>query len=163
MHIVMLLLTPVLWADVALPLPAPAALQQQLRSARSEVVVEGVTLVLRAELNRSFMPSSPPDGNPIIGEVCVASKDWRRTPRALPERLPFEAEIDQVWISRGDTVLWKPKRLEPLRRNMMLPSTRIEGGPKLEPGTMVDVVVRFAVHKRVYFVRAPDVRVSRSD
>jgi hypothetical protein len=46
-------------ADVSVRSPAP---ESQLRSAPTEVVVDGVTLVLRASLVRNVGPFCPMDG-----------------------------------------------------------------------------------------------------
>jgi hypothetical protein len=91
----------------------------------------------------------------MIGEVTVA-------PRLRPipdETLPFHAEIDRVWILKGDAVVWEPQRLRTFHRVRMLPSKMVYGGPGVEPGSKVDVVVRFVVKGKAYYLRAANFTV----
>jgi hypothetical protein len=156
-----LLLTSV-YADVAVPAGPVPALNSQITAAPSEVIVSAVPLVLRASLNRDFMPSVPPGGKAMTGEVSVAHRDWRRTPYGTAETLPFVVDIQDVWIVKGTVVMWRADSLHALHRYLALPSKSFWNGPKLEPGSSVDVVVRFAVGRRTYFIRAAGVHVLTS-
>lgn len=112
-----------------------------LRSAPASAKVGEKTLVLSAYLWRDFMPPVPAGGPPTTLVVSIATSDSAVAPNVT---------LDAAWVVNGSDV-WSPAlEFDPLvdpYPNTILKFGR--NGPKWEPGTTVDVVVR---------VRAPDGR-----
>lgn len=126
-------------------------------SAPSAVEIEGRQYVLETYLWRDFMPISPPGGKPLIASIRVSAKDRGAFPSSL--------EADRLWVIKDEGQVWETElagegkqptgnQLEKVARN----------GPKWEPGTKVDVVVRLVDRdNRTYLLRAPQQLISRTD
>jgi hypothetical protein len=87
---------------------------------------------------RDFMPVSPPGGRPLIASLMLTSEDGNAFPRSI--------DADHIWAFNGDQT-WDASSVE-LRRapEAGTPSNGMEivarEGPKWDPGTRVDVVLR---------------------
>lgn len=118
-----------------------------LRSAPSSVKVGATTLVLSADLWRDFMPPVPAEGRPLTAVISVASSD---------SSVPPGVDLEAAWVVNGAEV-WQPVlEFDPLvdpYPNTILKFGR--NGPKWDPGTVVDVIVRVRdSSNRSYLIRS---------
>jgi hypothetical protein len=105
-----------------------------VRGAPEEVRPGGLPLRLAAYLWRDFMPVSPPNGEPLAMVLRVAALD------ATP--FPADLAVDVAWVLKGPRV-WAT-RVEEISRPAGAPAIEVRAarGPRWDPGTVVDVVVR---------------------
>ncbi|NOY89136.1 MAG: hypothetical protein GXO93_07085 [FCB group bacterium] len=126
-----------------------------LLAAPTSVNINGRQFELSPYLWRDFMPVSPIDGKPMIALMKIFAND------SLP--LPSSLTPDSLWIINGKRV-WattfskKEQRffedhLESIARN----------GPKWGPGIKVDVVIRLKDNDNIYYLKATDVTINRTD
>lgn len=127
-----------------------------LLSAPETVEIDGRQYVLETYLWRDFMPISPPGGKPLMASIRVSAKDERAFPAGLKvDRLWVVSDAQQVWETElGDDVRQpSASQLETVARN----------GPKWEPGTSVDVVIRLLDgNNRSYLLRASRQQIGRT-
>lgn len=124
---------------------------ERLLSAPEQIQIDARFYRLETYLYRDFMPSSPPDGKPLIALILVTAID----------QLPFPEMIDadKLWIINGQEV-WETefsdeeRPQDPNRRHQLEKVAR--DGPKWGPGIYVDVVVRVknSSNFRAYLLRA---------
>ena len=119
--------------------------------------IEKRQYVLSTYLWRDFMPISPPGGKPLIASIRVSASDNKAFPSSLTvDRLWALKDAGQVWETElaGEGRQTAANQLEKVARN----------GPKWEPGTKVDVVVRLEdKDNRTYLLRAAQQLISRTD
>ncbi|MCU0517117.1 MAG: hypothetical protein MUC60_09680 [Oscillatoria sp. Prado101] len=128
-----------------------------LLSAPLSVKIENRQYVLSTYLWRDFMPISPPGGKPLIASIRVSASDNKAFPSSL--------KVDRLWAIKDKGEVWETElagqgrqptanQLEKVARN----------GPKWEPGTKVDVVVRLVdKDNRTYLLRAAQQLINRTD
>lgn len=124
----------------------------ELRSAPTQVSVDGKALVLGAELWRDFMPVSPPDGQPLVAVLQLRTQDGSPAPAGVALRQVYVVFSDQLWAA-------EPRREDPGSDRWVA-----RNGPKWAPGARVDVVVRLeGADGKAYLLRAPDVTIGRTE
>lgn len=140
--------------SAAVVAPVPLA---ELETAPFSAVVNGQEVVLSPYLWRDFMPSSPPDGRPMIASLRLQSTDG--TP------LAGTLSIDAAWVMNDDEV-WTGR----VREYRVAPPPPMyyegimRGGPKWGPGITVDVVVRVRDGDgEAQLIRATNVPIHRTD
>lgn len=138
---------------------------QDLRTAPTEVVLDGRSLTLWAYPWRDFMPGlwQRPDGSPLMVVFKIATSDKKP--------LPGGVRPDGAWVLFGEQA-WE---ISNLRRNVaQVPDNQnlsgtwiacpvsplceftIRDGPRWGPRVLVDAVVRFADKDgQHYLLRAP--------
>jgi hypothetical protein len=152
-----------LFADLSAPHPPFFATLEQVRAARAEVVVDGVRLVLRGWVYRDFMPmGGDPDRVHAGAQLATEAMGPRRRPG---DALPFAARIDEMWIvDEQGGIAWAPLHLDTgTRPSSALPEAHAHGNPDLWPRRRVEVVVRFLVGTRDYFLRSPIAAVGATE
>ena len=141
-----------------------------LRKARTAIVLDGRSLSLSAYPWRDFMPSSlpAPDGSPMMVVLKVATTDKKPFPSGV--------RMDRAWVLFGEQ-LWEASQF---RGRVKSPPYDKDGwincgdspvceatardGPKWGPGVFVDVVVRLTdKEERNHLLRAPKQYVKRTD
>lgn len=134
--------------------PVPLA---ELEAAPLAAVVNGQELVLSPYLWRDFMPSTPPNGRPMIANLRLVSADG--TP------LTGTLSIDAGWVVNNDDV-WRGSVGEARFGSPppMYYEAIMRGGPKWGPGITVDVVVRVRDSMgEPHLIRTTNVPVHRTD
>ena len=135
---------------------------KDLRSAPTEVVLDGRSLSLSADLWRDFMPSLPPmiDGKPMIAVLKVATSDKKPFPSGV--------RLDRAWVLFGEQ-MWEISEFRaqvkgtPQNKDSWIncadsPVCEVVAreGPKWGPAVFVDVVVRLTDKEgRHYLLQAP--------
>ncbi len=124
---------------------------ETLLSAPEQIQIGSRLYRLETYLWRDFMPSCPPDGQPMIASIRVTAID----------QLPFPGTVDadNLWIINGQEV-WETEfsdeeiPQDSNRRHQLVKIAR--DGPKWGPGIYVDVVVKVKDHAnfRTYLLRA---------
>lgn len=140
----------------ALLLPSTMSLQNLL-AAPEKIVINGSEYVLETNLWRDFMPSSPPDGKPLIALIKVKT----------PETSTISPEINatRLWIVNNKEI-WETEFSDeerPVAKDILEKVAR--NGPKWSPGITVDVVVRVIDSRSggEYLLRASDQNIYRTD
>jgi hypothetical protein len=131
--VVVLILAASLFADMCTPSPRVFAMLEQVRAARSEVVVEGVRLVLRGAVYRDFMPMvGDVDRVHAVAQIAPKPMGGQRRPG---EALPFIVRIDRMWIvdDKG-AIAWAPLSLTTDTPSSLLPEAIAHGSPDLGHG-----------------------------
>ena len=103
------------------------------------------------------MPVSPPDGKPLIALVWIVATDSL----AVPETM----ESDRIYIIFGSEI-WESKltAIEDPGSGEEFKLERIaRDGPKWGPHVAVDVVVRIFFNERLYYLRAEQQWIYRTD
>ena len=126
-----------------------------LLSAPTQIDINGQQFELSPYLWRDFMPVSPIDGKPMIALIKVYTTDSLALPSSLTP--------DSLWIINGKqvwTTTFSPKEqrtfedhLESIARN----------GPKWGPGIKVDVVIRLKNNNDIYYLKATNITINRTD
>ena len=121
------------------------------------VSLAGKTLTVEALVWRDFQPITPPGGSPLMATVRIKAADGTQVPASL--------RAEALWVV-ADGKTWTPPAIEEQPRAQTAPDYGVmaRNGPKWEPGTAVDVVVRLrdARGNRV-LLRAPRSKVARTD
>ncbi len=105
-----------------------------LNSAPNNLTIDGIELTLKTDLWRDFMPSSPPDGKPLIARIEIRTHEESALPNQLNADAVWVVYEDQVWGARLTETQFEhdSTRLVKVARN----------GPKFGPGENATVVVR---------------------
>jgi hypothetical protein len=134
-------------SDSAQKLP----LSSELRKVPETASFGKAVLSLTAYIWRDFMPMAVSresnlaeirGGRPMIASIQLVSQDGMPLPSTL------HAEI--VWIVQGDAV-WESKAIEERHGDSGTYEFVIRGGPKLQPRSYVDVIVRLVDGKGAAF------------
>ncbi len=110
-----------------------------------KVVIDGTVISMQALVYRDFMPGVEPGGSPLIAVITLAAA-------GRPD-FPDHIGADKIWVSnRRET--WESGFQDELRPRSPAEPNIIElvarGGPKWEPETTVDIVVRITVRGGQY-------------
>lgn len=113
--------------------------------------------VAEASAWRDFMPVSEPGGKPLAVVVRVAAEDGRA--------FPADITADHLWVYGPTT--WELATVEVRRApEGGTPASQIEvfvnGGPKWDPGTEVEIVVRLRAGNATYLLRVSGVAIQRA-
>jgi len=122
-----------------------------VRSAPSQVVIDGLTYTLVVDVGRDVMPripTAPPSG--IQATVFLRA--------SLESNAPEGMRADRIWFLKGGEA-WEavPEPLQTLTvdRRFHL-SLGVRNGPAWDVGSRVDVVLRFSAAGRTYFIAVRD-------
>jgi hypothetical protein len=131
--------------------------RSELREAPLSARLAGQTLSIETYLWRDYMPSSPPDGKPLIAVVRVRAAGGA----------PLDARLaaDTIWVINGDQA-WAAPAVRDAARNTQPEFLEVtaRNGPKWGPGVAVDVVVRLRDGVGgVAYVRAADQLIGRTE
>ena len=112
---------------------------------------------LETYLWRDFMPVSPPDGKPLIAIVRIVATDSMAVPETLESDRIYIIYGDEMWESElsasGDPGGGEDFKLERIARD----------GPKWGPDVAVEVVVRIFINEHLYYLRASQQWIHRTD
>ncbi len=127
-----------------------------LLSAPETVEIDGRQYVLETYLWRDFMPISPPGGKPLMASIRVTATDERAFPATL--------KVDRVWVVSDAQQVWETdlggEARQPTANQL---ETIARNGPKWEPGTTVDVIIRLIdSDNRSYLLRASGQQIVRT-
>ena len=118
------------------------------------VIINSNELVMEAHLNRDFMPASPPDGHPLNAAIYISDTN------SLP--ISDSVRVDSLWVINGRQV-W-PTTLEEYRRedNGSIIIAGNQTGPKWEPDSRTNVIVKVIAIDSSYYFKAEDVVITSS-
>ncbi len=110
-----------------------------------KVVIDGTVISMQASVYRDFMPGVEPGGSPLIAVITL-------TAAGRPD-FPDYIGADKIWVTnRRET--WESGFQDELRPRSPAEPNIIElvarGGPKWEPETTVDIVIRITVRGGSY-------------
>ena len=111
---------------------------------------------LEADLYRDMMPKVGPGATPRNGIGGIV-----RLRAAVESDLPDGLQAEAVWLLNGAEqweAAWSPLQTFAVDRRYHL-QLSVRDGPTWDVGTRVDVVLRFSVGGRVYFVARHGVAV----
>jgi hypothetical protein len=108
--------------------------REQLASAPTRVVADGVELTLTTFLTRDFMPISPPDGKPLGGVLRIKTETGTPVPTSIVVSASWILFNSEMWSA---SVEQRPRAETPPNYEVI-----VQGGPKWGPDVMVDVIVR---------------------
>jgi hypothetical protein len=134
-------------ADAGAELVAPEVLSL-IKVAPENVQFGDSVLRLKAEVWRNLMPllGASPDGRPMVASLVVVVDDGP----------PVALHVDAIWILQGDSI-WQSHDVEEGATDARGATNEyvVRDGPKLKPGTYVDIVVKIADLKgNHYFLSA---------
>ncbi len=121
-----------------------------LKSTPDTLRIANQSFILKTELNRDFMPISPPNGRPLTAFIKIETTDSSVIKNVKSDRIYIVNE-NEVWASSyaeelpPDYPSRAPFRIIKIARN----------GPKWGPNIHVDVVVRLKALDSLYYLRAP--------
>lgn len=117
-----------------------------LGTANEQVTIDGRIYHLETCLWRDFMPSCPPDGQPLVAVIKVIPND------TLP--FPSNIEADHIWVINGEKVWSSGLSGEDIPQDEYLLEKIARDGPKWETGITVDVVIQLVVNTDTYLLKA---------
>lgn len=133
--------------------PRLTTVRGELVTAPTTVTLAGQSVSIEPYLWRDFMPTSPPDGKPLIAAVRI---------RAAGAALSSTVTADSIWVI-SESSAWASRAMQEIARSEVL-EVIARNGPKWGPGARVDVVVRLRDQTgRVVYVRAADQLIARTD
>ena len=158
--IAMLLLLPLLWGCTHTDLEATTTSTvplDVLLSAPERILIGNREYSLETYLWRDFMPIQDPGGSPLTAVVRLVATDSGPLP-------PF-LDADRLWVIQGSKI-WEDELMQegrPLPAPDQLKRVAREG-PKWQPRTRVDVVVRVIDGaRRTYLLKAGNQLIERTD
>ena len=137
--------------------PAIQSASTELRSAPTSAILAGQGLHVDATIWRDFMPSSPPDGKPLIVIARIQADNGATVSGAVT--------ADSLWVLL-DGQAWAARAVEEQARAAIDTGFEVvaRNGPKWGPGIPVDVVVRLRDGSgSVAYVRAINQLIRRTD
>lgn len=118
------------------------------------VFIDSNELVMEANLNRDFMPPNPPDGHPLNANITISDRN------SLP--ISDSIKVDSLWVINGEQV-WATN-LEEYRRegNGSIILAGNQSGPKWEPGSRVNVIVKLVAFGNSFYFKAENQIITSS-
>lgn len=114
---------------------------EELKSAPSEIKLEGKSLTLEAYIWRDFMPTTDTFVNTgIMGSIKIKTSDSTQIPSAL--------KVTKLWILNKDSV-WETR---PVRTNLLAPDILevfVSRGPSWDKGIKTDVVTEIKLNNNI--------------
>jgi hypothetical protein len=114
---------------------------EELKSAPSEIKLEGKSYSLEVYIWRDFMPTTDTFVNTgIMGSIKIKTSDSSQIPTSL--------KVTKLWILNKDSV-WETK---PVRINLLAPGIMevfVSRGPSWEKGTRTDVVTEIKLNNNI--------------
>ena len=142
------------------PVSAPPDVPlNQLLASPDTITVDRTQLYLTTNLNRDFMPISPPDGKPLVAQCLITSTDTTDITKSISADVVWIVYQGQVWKSWLSTPVNPPDTKWP---NCVAKVAL--NGPKWGPNVSVDVVVRVIGPKgSTRLLRASEQWIGRTD
>jgi len=136
--------------------PGGPSVPRDVLGAPHQVYIDGNSYGLETSLWRDFMPICPPGGTPLA--VVIYAKEIHFQP------IPDYIHCDLVWVI-NDNEVWQTELSEYDRPdNLTLIKAYAGNGPKWEPGSKVDVVVRLIDNDlKYYLLKASNQPIGRTD
>ena len=128
----------------------------ELKTAPDKVTINGRSYAIDTYLWRNFMPSTTANNKGMMASVRLKAQDGKPVPSTLT--------ADKLWLikSNGETI-WETTFSEQPRISNSGVEMVVRGGPNLEAGSVVDVVVRLRNGKNnTYLVRSPSQKIQRT-
>jgi hypothetical protein len=133
-----------------------SASTSELKTAPDKVTINGRSYAIDTYLWRNFMPSTTPNTKGMMASVRLKAQDGKPVASTLT--------AEKLWLikSNGEAV-WETTFSEQPRISNQFVEMVARGGPNLEPGSVVDVVVRLRNGKNnTYLVRSPSQTIQRT-
>lgn len=136
-------------------MPSPSL--GELSAVATEIQIEDRRYVLKGYIWRDFMPVSPADGRPMQAVITLVDANGLD--------IPAEVGMERLWvISRAE--VWETEFSDERRHRAS--GDRMEkiarDGPKWEPGTPVDAVVKLTANDgQKYLLRTSDLTVDQTN
>lgn len=117
-------------------------------------MIDGKQIILNAQLNRDFAPSSPENGQPLIVRVEVLTSGG--------DDLPDGLETDAVWVMVKDEVWGSSFSDEqfPEDRSRIVKIAR--DGPTFGIGERADVIIRIHHNGTTYLLKASGKEITKT-
>ena len=128
--------------------------EPSIYSAMEEVDVNGIIYSLEPYMWRDFMPSSPPDGKPLIVFVRIHALGV--------DIFPSRTKIGRLWLIDGLNVI-SALPTEEFSVNGNVLEMVFRNGPKWGPGITVDVIVKLNDNNFPFCVKAVNQTIQRTD
>ncbi len=128
-----------------------------LRTAPSTASLAGQSISIEPYLWRDFMPSSPPNGRPLVVIVRVRA--------AGGAALASHIAADSLWVVMGEE-MWAARAVQEQPRSATGAYLEVVAreGPKWGPAVRVDVVARIRDGAgNIVYIRAVDQLIGRTD
>ncbi|MGI8499964.1 MAG: hypothetical protein ACR2LR_02325 [Hassallia sp.] len=127
----------------------------KLKAAPDKVTINGRSYGIDTYLWRNFMPSTTANNKGIMASVRLKAQDGKPVASTLT--------TDKLWLikSNGETI-WETTFSEQPRISNSGVEMVARGGPNLEPGSVVDVVVRLRNGNKTYLVRSHNQKIQRT-
>ena len=130
---------------------------EELTNASEQIEIKGQEYTLEVFLWRDYMPISPPHGKPLIASIRITAND--------SQNFPNNVNADKLWVIKNSGEIWETaftyEQPTPLH-NYQLEKIAREG-PKWEPNTQVDVVVRVTCEGNTYLLRATNQTINQTE
>jgi hypothetical protein len=129
---------------------------EELSSAPEQIEIKDRTYTLEVFLWRDYMPISPPDGKPLIASIRITANDSLNFPASV--------NADKIWVIKNSGEIWETaftSEQPTPPHNYQLEKIAREG-PKWEPNTHVDVVVRVTCEGNTYLLRAANQTINQT-
>ena len=144
--------------DQGTPVPPDIPIAQ-LMAAPDSLLLQGRVFKLSTSLWRDFMPSTTPDGAPLIALIYIEATDSASFPSSITADAVWIVYSGQVWKSFFTNKARVPNPLKPNRYEKVA-----RGGPQWGPSVYVDVIVRiFDGRGNTYFLRASHQLIDRAE
>lgn len=137
--------------------PSPNIPETELNAAQPVVTIDQVTYTAEVFPYRDFMPGPSEQERGMIAITGICRSDSLELPQSL--------HLERVWIFYGHE-RWFTELSEerPDYRGNFCRQAVARGGPKWEPGSMVDVVIGFSIgDSGVYLIRTATTKVERTE
>lgn len=128
----------------------------ELKTAPDKVTINGRSYAIATYLWRNFMPSTTANNKGMMASVRLKAQDGKPVASTLT--------VDKLWLikSNGETI-WETTFSEQPRISNQFVEMVARGGPNLEAGSVVDVVVRLQNGKNnTYLVRSHKQTIQRT-
>jgi len=137
------------------PAVPPPLSADTLRAAPDTLSLVGFPSVIATYLYRDFMPTAPPDGQPMIAIITFSL--------ISPSDFSGSVTAAYVWVVNGSEVWKAPLEIEDTGRADQV-VLRADGGPKWGPGVQVNVILGLTIEGRgLQLVRLPDATIARTE
>jgi hypothetical protein len=129
---------------------------EELTSAPEQIEIKGREYTLEAFLWRDYMPNSPPDGKPLVASIRITAND----------SLNFPASVNagKLWVIKNSGEIWQTAFTseQPTPPNNCQLEKIAREGPKWDPNTRADVVVRVTCEGNTYLLRAANQTIKQT-
>ncbi|MCL2327164.1 MAG: hypothetical protein FWC39_01485 [Bacteroidetes bacterium] len=117
------------------------------------------SLVLEAYLWRDFMPSSPPNGRPMLSINKIICTDMIKIPDNISMIKQYVFYDDEIWVANYENEELTPNTAEYEMERISI------NGPKWGPQIYVDVIsqIHDAETNKDYYIEQKNVYVGRTD